>query len=119
MLEKLVAKLKTHKESPISPVGPENYTKNQILLTLLHFLWETINLGFWHSKEKVKEILTDLLNLLRKSEEISDYSEVMIESKENILMIECKLECLNIIDLIAEYDSDVFVQFIASRFKDF
>lgn len=43
----------------------------------------------------------------------------MIESKENILMIECKLECLNIIDLIAEYDSDVFVQFIASRFKEF
>ncbi len=43
----------------------------------------------------------------------------MIESKENLLMIECKLECLNIIDLIAEYDSDVFVQFIASRFRDF
>ncbi len=43
----------------------------------------------------------------------------MIESKENLLMIECKLECLNIIDLIAEYDSDVFVQFIASRLKDF
>lgn len=43
----------------------------------------------------------------------------MIESKENLLMIECKLECLNIIDLIAEYDGDVFVQFIASRFRDF
>jgi hypothetical protein len=76
-------------------------------------------LGFWHSKECVKEILTDLLNLLRRSDEIINYQEVMIESKENLLMIECKLECLNIIDLIAEYDSDVFVQFIASRFKDF
>jgi hypothetical protein len=43
----------------------------------------------------------------------------MIESKENLLMIDCKLECLNIIDLIAEYDGDVFVQFIAARFRDF
>jgi len=32
-------------------------------------------------------------------------------------MIECKMECLNIIDLITEVDNDVFVQFIASRFK--
>jgi hypothetical protein len=104
---------------PISPVGKENYSKNRILLTLLKFLWETINLGFWHSKEKVKEILTDILNLLRKSDDIAEYKDVMIESKENTLMIECKMECLNIIDLIAEYDGDVFVQFIASRFKDF
>jgi predicted nucleic-acid-binding protein len=44
-------------------------------------LWETINLGFWHSKEKVKEILTDVLNLLRKSEDIVDYKDVVIESK--------------------------------------
>lgn len=34
-------------------------------------------------------------------------------------MIECKMECLNIIDLIAEYDNDVFVQFIAARYKEF
>lgn len=119
VLEKLLEKLKGYRESPISPVGEENYRKNQILLTLLKFLWETINLGFWHSKECVKEILTDLLNLLRRSDEITSYEEVMIESKENLLMIECKMECLNIIDLIAEYDGDVFVQFIASRFRDF
>lgn len=67
----------------------------------------------------VKEILTDILNIIRKSDEITSYGEVMIESKENLLMIECKLECLNIIDLIAEYDGDVFVQFIAARFRDF
>lgn len=67
----------------------------------------------------VKEILTDILNIIRKSDEITSYAEVMIESKENLLMIECKLECLNIIDLIAEYDGDVFVQFIAARFRDF
>jgi two-component SAPR family response regulator len=76
-------------------------------------------LGFWHSKEVVKEILTDILNIIRKSDEITSYAEVMIESKENLLMIDCKLECLNIIDLIAEYDGDVFVQFIAARFRDF
>lgn len=76
-------------------------------------------MGFWQSKEVVKEILTDILNIIRKSDEITSYAEVMIESKENLLMIDCKLECLNIIDLIAEYDGDVFVQFIAARFRDF
>jgi hypothetical protein len=76
-------------------------------------------LGFWHSKELVREILADILNIIKKSDEIVSYETVMIESKENLLMIECKMECLNIIDLIAEYDGDVFVQFVAARFRDF
>ena len=41
-----------------------------------------------------------------------------IESKENIVMIECKIQCLNIIELLAYIDNDVFVQNIASKFKE-
>ena len=33
-------------------------------------------------------------------------------------MIECKIECLNIIQLIQYIDNDVFVQNIAASFKD-
>lgn len=33
-------------------------------------------------------------------------------------MIECKMECLKIIDLIAQIDNDVLVQNIAAKFKD-
>lgn len=40
-----------------------------MLLTLLKFLWETINLGFWHSKESVREILTDVLHISSKPED--------------------------------------------------
>lgn len=34
-------------------------------------------------------------------------------------MIACKIECLNIIDLIAEYDNDILVQYVAWRFREF
>lgn len=33
-------------------------------------------------------------------------------------MIECKMECLKIIDLIAQIDNDILVQNIAAKFKD-
>jgi len=33
----------------------------------LKFLWETINLGFWHDKSAAKEILGDVLNVLAKN----------------------------------------------------
>ena len=33
-------------------------------------------------------------------------------------MIDCKIQCLNIIQLIAYLDNDVFVQNIAVKFKD-
>ena len=32
-------------------------------------------------------------------------------------MIACKMECLNIIELISAYDNDVMVQFLAASFK--
>lgn len=34
-------------------------------------------------------------------------------------MIRCKLECLKIIELIADYDRDLFVQRLSINFKDF
>ena len=33
-------------------------------------------------------------------------------------MIDCKIWCLNIIELLAYIDNDVFVQNIASKFKE-
>jgi hypothetical protein len=92
------------------------YKQNQVLLTLLKFMWESINLGFWQNKASVKEILTDVLHICSKPEDVG-YEGVEVESKENLLMISCKTECLNIIDLIADLDNDVHVQNIAARFK--
>jgi len=34
-------------------------------------------------------------------------------------MIACKIECLNIVGLIAEYDNDILVQYVASSFHEF
>ena len=33
-------------------------------------------------------------------------------------MIACKMECLNVIELIAHYDNDIMIQFLAASFKD-
>ena len=33
-------------------------------------------------------------------------------------MIECKIQCLNIIQLIADIDNDIFIQNIAAMFKE-
>jgi len=43
---------------------------NLTLYTLLKFLWETINLGFWSKKEQIKEILNSVLKILQKHESI-------------------------------------------------
>jgi hypothetical protein len=47
------------------------YFSNRVLLTLLHFLWETVNLGFWNNKENAKEILTDVLKICEKGQCVS------------------------------------------------
>ena len=57
------------------------------------------------------------MKICKKGEWI-DYEEARVESRENRVMIECKIECLNIIQLIASIDNDVFVQNIAGRFKE-
>jgi hypothetical protein len=56
-----------------NPIDPVNVGSNQTLLTLLKFLWESINLGFWHDKQSAKEILNDILHVLSKSEAIANY----------------------------------------------
>jgi len=50
---------------------------------------------------------------------MQNYDEVKKKSAENSLMIRCKLECLKIIELIADYDRDLFVQRLSINFKDF
>lgn len=47
------------------------YQQNRILLTLLKFLWETVNLGFWNSKDSIKDILTYVLQILAKGKNIN------------------------------------------------
>jgi hypothetical protein len=59
------------------------------------------------------------LRIIKKNDNISSYEDVKKKSVENILMIKCKLECLKIIDLIADYDQDLFVQRLSINFKQF
>ena len=92
------------------------FKQNCILLTLLKFLWETINLGFWSNKESIKEILRKVLVIVEKGKFIN-YANALIESKENKVMIDCKIQCLNIIELVADLDNDIMIQSIASMFK--
>lgn len=47
------------------------------------------------------------------------YAEAQIESKENILTMKCKLECMNIIQLILDYDLDLMVRNICKYFQGF
>ena len=89
ILATVMRKLKTY--GPIVPEGEANYKRNQTLHTLLRFLWETVNLGFWHEKASVKELLTDVLNIVAKAEEIESYEVVTIDTRENLLMIACKM----------------------------
>jgi len=60
--------------------------QNQNLYHILDFIWQTLNLGFWSSKEEIMSILSDILNILKPFPGIK-YSQVKIESKENVLMI--------------------------------
>lgn len=46
-----------------------------------------------------------------------NYADALIESKENKVMIDCKIQCLNIIELIADIDNDIMVQNVAVMFK--
>lgn len=48
-----------------------------------------------------------------------NYAEASIESRENVLMMKCKLECMNIIQVILDYDFDLTVRYICKHFQDF
>ncbi len=50
---------------------------------------------------------------------MENYDDLKKKSAENTLMIKCKLECLKIIELIADYDRDLFVQRLSINFKGF
>jgi hypothetical protein len=63
-------------------------------------------------------ILQDVLHILQPFEGIK-YSQVKIESKENMLMIECKLQCMKIIQVILDYDIDLTVRYLCKHFQKF
>ena len=42
-----------------------------------------------------------------------------MESKENVLMIQCKLQCMNIIQVILDYDIDLSVRYLFKHFQNF
>jgi hypothetical protein len=48
-----------------------------------------------------------------------NYAEASIESKENVLMMRCKLECMHIIQFILDYDLDLNVRYICKHFQKF
>jgi hypothetical protein len=68
----------------------------------------------------VKAVLIDILKILEPFPPIlKNYAEYSIESKENLLMMKCKLECMNIIQLILDYDLDLAVRYICKHFQNF
>jgi hypothetical protein len=68
----------------------------------------------------VKAVLEDILKILEPFPPIlKNYAEYSIESKENLLMMRCKLECMNIIQLILDYDLDLAVRNICKHFQSF
>jgi hypothetical protein len=83
-------------------------------------MWQTLNLGFWEKKENIKQILAEVLRILEPHEAVkADYTKASIESKENLLMMDCKQECMNIIQLILDYDLDLSVRITSQFFQKF
>ena len=110
VLRVLLQKLRT-----FGPIHPKEMAKNQNLYHILDFIWQTLNLGFWSSKEEISNILGDVLKILQPYDKIN-YKEVKLESKENVLMIDCKLQCMKIIQAILDYDLDLSVRYLSKHF---
>lgn len=60
VLRVLLEKLKK-----FGPINPAEMSINMNLFHILDFVWQTLNLGFWESKEQIKGILQDVLNILK------------------------------------------------------
>lgn len=60
VLKNLQKKLKQ-----FGPIDPQEIRKNENLFHILDFIWQTLNLGFWENKLQVKEILDDILAILK------------------------------------------------------
>ena len=43
------------------PIDPKEVLKNECLYQYLAFIWQTLDLGFWETKEHVKKILAEIL----------------------------------------------------------
>ena len=49
----------------------------------------------------------------------ADYAKSSIESLENSLMMRCKQECMNIIQLVLDYDLDLSIRSTCQFFQEF
>ena len=102
------------------PIDPSQTLKNECLFQYLSFIWQTLNLGFWEKKENIKDILKEVLRILEPHPSVSaNYALSSIESKENSLMMSCKQECMNIIQLVLDYDLDLSVRTTCKFFQTF
>lgn len=115
VLNGMISKLKKFES-----INPAEKQTNENLYQILNFIWQTLNLGFWEKKETVKDILNEVLRILRPHPDVAqDYAKYSIESKENLLMMRCKLACMNIIQLILDYDLDLAVRYNCKYFQSF
>ena len=102
------------------PIDPKDYQGNSNLFEILGFMWQTLNLGLWEKKEHVKDIFLMLKRILEPHQVVkADYQRSRVETKQNLLMIKCKLQCMNIIQLILDYDLDLDIRYICKHFQEF
>lgn len=110
----------TDKLKKFGPINPVETQTNSNLYQILSFIWQTLNLGFWEKKEIVKDILNEILRILEPHPSVSaNYAKASIESKENLMMMRCKMECMSIIQLILDYDLDLAVRYTCKYFQSF
>ena len=60
------------------------------------------------------------MNIIKPHELVSaNYAKSSIESKENTLMMQCKQQCMSIIQLILDYDLDLSIRSTCQFFQKF
>ncbi len=111
---------KVHSYGPINP-DPSCSDQNEKLLEILRFIEQTLNLGFWKTKEELKEILDETLKIMQPHEDIlaTNYEKAQVPSQENNLMIKCKMQCIVIIKSLIDYAFDLEVKRISKIFSKY
>ncbi len=110
----------TYKLKKFGPINPVEILTNFNLDQILCFVWQTLNLGFWQKKETAKGVLNEIFRILMPHPEVAkDYAKSSIQSKENALMMQCKLVCMNIIQLVLDYNPDLIMRYNCNYFQKF
>ena len=69
-------------EVDYGPIDPKEVLKNECLYQYLGFIWQTLDLGFWQTKEHIKKILEVILNILVPHDSVkADYAKSSIASR--------------------------------------